>query len=126
MTAILSVGQITINSMNPRSLAEFYVNVFGGTLADYGNGYIGINNDNNQPGLLFQQADEPSPQPGWVHLDCVLLEQSRTPQGLDAAIEAITEAGGQFVEHRGDSNFAWTVMEDPEGNPFCISTGPAT
>ena len=119
--------------MDPRKLAEFYVTVFGGVVRDFGNGYIAVTpEDNDQtgsrrprmepvPGLivgnfLFQQADAPSPAPGWVHLDCQLADGG----DREAAISAVVAAGGKFVENRGDSNFSWTVLEDPEGNPFCV------
>jgi len=119
----LSVGQVTINSVHPKKLAEFYAKIFGGTIADYGNGYIGINNEEGRAGFLFQQADKPSLEPGWIHLDCILPEEARNKAGYDAAVKAITDAGGKLIEERGDSNFSWTVFEDPDGNPFCIPTG---
>ena len=39
---------------------------------------------------------------------------------LEAAIGRIEELGGQLVERRRDSSGTWVVMEDPEGNLFCI------
>jgi len=122
--ALLTVGQVVTNAMNPRALAEFYSKLLGGTVVELGNGYVGLQHDEPVVWFLFQQADAPVQQAGWVHCDCLLADDKRSAAGLAEAIEVIEAAGGKLVEHRADSNFVWTVMADPEGNPFCIVRGP--
>jgi len=138
--AVLNFGQVTINAINPKALAEFYAGLMGGVVRDFGNGYVAVTPPDPEghadqefdelefraqlpqpvPGLvignlLFQPADAPSPAPGWVHLDCEAADGD-----VDAAIAAVVAAGGQLVEKRGGGPVSWTVMADPEGNPFCI------
>jgi predicted enzyme related to lactoylglutathione lyase len=111
--AILTVDCVTINALDPRGLAQFWAALVGGAPQDAGNSYVLVKPGDGRVPLLFQKADAPSAQPGWVHLDCSVEDE-------DAAIEEIVRLGGTLVEHRSDSNGSWTVMADPEGNPFCI------
>jgi len=121
-SSTLLLGHIVINSQHPKELAEFYAKLLGGEVLDYGNGYIGINHNNQLPALLFQQSDGTSQQPAWVHLDFTLPEPAQNREGFEAAKQEIMALGGKFIEQRGDSNFRWAVFEDPDGNPFCIPT----
>lgn len=111
--AILTVDCVTINALDPSGLAGFWVALVGGTPQEAGNGYVIVRPGEGRVPLLFQRADEPSAQLGWVHLDCSVEDS-------DAAVAEIVRLGGRLVERRSDSNGSWTVMADPEGNPFCI------
>lgn len=111
--AILTVDCVTINALDPAGLAAFWAALVGGSPEQAGNGYVLVKPGEGRVPLLFQKADAPSAQLGWVHLDCSVENQN-------AAIEEIVGLGGKLVERRSDSNGSWTVMADPEGNPFCI------
>jgi len=99
--------------MNPRKLADFYAEILGGKVEVHDDGITEVAMGEGQTRLHFQQADEPTPQPGWVHLDFPAAN-------VTAATDAVLAAGGRLVEVRGDESFSWTVMADPEGNPFCF------
>jgi predicted enzyme related to lactoylglutathione lyase len=111
--AILTVNCVTINALDPRALAGFWSGLVGGTPRDTGNGYVLVDSGQGGVPLLFQRADEPTRQPGWIHLDCDVADRA-------AAVDEIRRLGGRLIEQRSDSNGSWTVMADPEGNPFCI------
>jgi predicted enzyme related to lactoylglutathione lyase len=111
--ALLSVRYAAFNAMNPRKLAEFYAGLLDGAVREHDDGIIEVTGGDGDLGLHFQQANEPARQTGWVHLDM----EAEDP---DAAIQAVVAAGGSLVERRGDDTFSWTVMADPEGNPFCF------
>jgi predicted enzyme related to lactoylglutathione lyase len=38
----------------------------------------------------------------------------------EAEIERLTNAGASVVETKVGTNITFTVMRDPEGNPFCV------
>lgn len=46
---------------------------------------------------------------------------SDTPQEASGQSLSCRRRGGRAIAHRSDSNATWTVMADPESNPFCIS-----
>ncbi len=111
--ALLSVNCVTVNTLDPEALANFWAGLTGGTPRDAGNGFVLVEPDNGGFPLLFQKADRATEKPGWIHLDCSTTDRA-------AAVTEICRRGGQLIEHRSDSHGEWTVMADPEGNPFCI------
>jgi predicted enzyme related to lactoylglutathione lyase len=111
--ALVDVNCVTINALNPEALASFWAALTGGTPRDSGNGFVLVEPTEGGLRLLFQRAEQPTPEPGWIHLDC------NAPDRAAAAAE-ICRLGGRVIEHRSDSNGEWIVMADPEGNPFCI------
>lgn len=111
--ALIEVNCVTINAVDPAALATFWAGLLGGTVREAGNGFVLVEPEGDGVRLLFQQAEHPSPEPGWVHLDCAVTDRA-------AAEKEIHQRGGRTIEHRSDSNGAWIVMADPEGNPFCI------
>ena len=111
--AMLTVDCVTINARDPLGLAGFWAALVGGSAQEAGNGYVLVKPDGARVPLLFQKSDGSGPQPAWVHLDCGCADR-------EAAMAEVVRLGGTLVEHRSDSNGSWTVMADPEGNPFCL------
>jgi predicted enzyme related to lactoylglutathione lyase len=111
--ALVEVHCVTINALNPAALAGFWAALTGGTPRDSGNGFVLVEPAADGMRLLFQKAGRPTPEPGWIHLDCNVPDRA-------AAVAEIRRPGGSVVEHRSDSNGEWIVMADPEGNPFCV------
>jgi predicted enzyme related to lactoylglutathione lyase len=111
--ALVAVSCVTINAVDPDALARFWAALLGGTVRDAGNGFVAVDAATGGLSLLFQQAEGPSPAPGWIHLDCSVADRA-------AAQREICLRGGRTIAHRSDSNAEWIVMADPEGNPFCI------
>ncbi len=110
---LLEVNCVTINAIDPKALAGFWAGLTGGSVRDAGNGFVLVEQEAAGVRLLFQQAQEPAVEPGWIHLDCTVADRVR-------AEEEIHRRGGRTLAHRSDSNGTWIVMADPEGNPFCI------
>lgn len=110
---LLDVHCVTINALDPAALATFWAGLVGGTPRDSGNGFVLLELESGAVRLLFQPAVAPTPEPGWIHLDCSTTDR-------DAAVDEICRLGGRLVDRRSDSHGTWIVMADPEGNPFCI------
>lgn len=111
--SLVTIRCVTINAVDPGKLAQFWAVLTGGTARESGNDFVQVEPDGGGMRLLFQKADQPTTEPGWIHLDCSVAERN-------AAVAEICELGGQIIERRHDSNGDWIVMADPEGNPFCI------
>ncbi len=84
-----------------------------------------VDPDGQGPRIFFQRVPEPKTVKNRVHLDVNVgggagsAPQERR-QRVDAAVERLVAAGGtrvRAVEERGEY---WVVMQDPEGNEFCL------
>jgi predicted enzyme related to lactoylglutathione lyase len=123
MDVVGELNAIAIDCADPRRLARFWGAVFGTEIeSTLGDGqYIDLRPAPGLPILRFQLVPEPKGGKNRLHLDLDV-------EGLDAACARIEALGGRraseqtLIEH----GFAWIVMEDPEGNEFCIGTDAAS
>lgn len=67
------------------------------------------------PNVWFARVPEPRTAKNRMHLDL------RAPETMAQEVLRLTELGATVVE-RHDGH---TVMNDPEGNVFCVELGPA-
>jgi uncharacterized glyoxalase superfamily protein PhnB len=65
--------------------------------------------------LYFQRVPEPKTTKNRVHLDVPVAQDE-----LDAEVERLTATGAKLVELRSHPGHRWAVMQDPEGNEFCL------
>ena len=75
--------------------------------------YVTRNPDGTRPRLLFQRREKSRPELYPIHLD--LLAEDR-----EAEIELLTRAGASVVATKTAGDRTWTIMRDPEANPFCV------
>jgi predicted enzyme related to lactoylglutathione lyase len=75
--------------------------------------YAIVNPDGTPPRFLFQRRERSRPESYPIHLDF-------RSDDREAEIGRLTEAGATLVEARTDGDRSWTVLRDPEGNPFCV------
>jgi predicted enzyme related to lactoylglutathione lyase len=71
--------------------------------------------------LYFMKVPEPKAGKNRLHLDLV------TTGSMDAEVARLADAGAEVVEVRHDpasldNPDTWTVMRDPEGNEFCVTS----
>ena len=71
--------------------------------------------------LYFMKVPEPKVGKNRLHLDMV------TSGSMEAEVARLVEAGAELVEVRQDpASFdnpdTWTVLRDPEGNEFCVTS----
>jgi len=60
-----------------------------------------------------------------LHLDINAGGKRDTPEDekralVDAAVEDLVKHGATLVEDRSRMGERWVVMQDPEGNEFCV------
>jgi predicted enzyme related to lactoylglutathione lyase len=75
--------------------------------------YATRNPDGSRPRFLFQRRERSRPDSYPIHLDFRADDR-------EAEIERLTGEGASVVETKTDSGRTWTIMRDPEGNPFCV------
>jgi hypothetical protein len=73
------------------------------------------------PWLLFVQVPEGKTLKNRVHLDVAPTERTR-----DEEVARLLEAGATlFADHRNPDGTGWAVLQDPEGNEFCVERSDA-
>lgn len=71
--------------------------------------------DGLAPRLYFQRVPEPKTAKNRLHLDVPVL-----PEALEREVDDWVEVGATLVEYRSHPGHRWAVMQDPEGNEFCL------
>lgn len=125
------VGNITFSTAEPRRLGPFWSQTLGWPeqivsddflqmlwdagldRAEHEAFYAVKNPDGSSPRLLFQRREKSRPESYALHID--LLADDR-----DAEIERLTAYGATMVETKTAGDRVWTVMRDPDANPFCV------
>ena len=74
--------------------------------------------DGRRPGIVMQKVPEPSTIKSRIHVDLDAVGAAEET----AAIEEAVALGATVVQHHHEMGVRWTVMNDPEGNVFCIQT----
>ena len=126
------VGNVTFSAAEPISLGRFWAAALGWPdepidegfiqqLLDAGmdererrSFYVTRESSTSRPRLLFQRREKSRPASYPIHLDL-------RSDGREADVERLTGIGATVVETKTDSERTWTVMHDPESNPFCVA-----
>jgi predicted enzyme related to lactoylglutathione lyase len=75
--------------------------------------YAAMKSDGSRPRLLFQRREKSRAEHYPIHLDFRADDR-------DAEIARLLQIGATVEQTKTASDRTWTVMRDPEGNPFCI------
>ena len=125
------VGNVTFSSAAPRRLGAFWSEALGWPEqvpprdflemlwnagldpAESEAYYAAKNPDETRPRFLFQRREKSRPESYPIHLDF-------TADDRESEVARLTNAGADAVETKTAAGRAWTIMRDPEGNPFCV------
>jgi predicted enzyme related to lactoylglutathione lyase len=111
---------LVLDCADPDKLAGFWSAAIGyASLGGAGNYVILVDEAGQQPKLLLQRVDEPKSGKNRMHFDI------ETPT-VDKEVARLEELGARRVaEPRCEFGTTWVVMNDPEGNEFCVCDGGA-
>ena len=124
------IGNVTFSSAEPRQLGAFWAEALGWPeeeddqdflqqLRDAGvadrdlSFYVTRPPNSGRPRFLFQRREKSRPASYPIHLDF------RTDD-REAEVERLERAGAAVVEMKKGLNVTFTILRDPEGNPFCV------
>lgn len=112
------LSMITIDALDPRSLADWWAERLGGEkIFDAAGDFIIISIPGVPVTLGFQKVEDPTPGKNRIHLDLSWGEEDDRESGIATWVES----GATHLGQRGDSDFQWDTFADPAGNEFCIS-----
>ena len=111
----------TFDCRDPLLVARFWGTVLSYTVEQQSAGEVMISDPAGVgPTLYFMPVPEPKTVKNRVHLDLA-------PEfSLEAEVARLVEAGATVVATHQDPEgfedpYVWTVMQDPEGNEFCVT-----
>lgn len=130
-TEVRSIGNVTFSCAEPIPLGKFWAAALGWPDEPIDEGfiqtllaagmdereresfYVTRETPTSRPRLLFQRREKSRPSSYPIHLDF------RT-EDREAEVERLTGLGATVDETKSDADRTWTVMRDPESNPFCV------
>lgn len=125
------VWNVTFASANPRELARFWAFALGWPDEDIDESIMrefrdaGVGEPDlsgfhlvrapgrGPPRFYFHRREKSRPESYPIHLDLGTDDR-------EAEIERLTAAGASVVETKQGTSLTFTIMRDPEGNPFCL------
>ena len=113
MTAIGHLAYATINSTDPRRLADFYGALLDLEVGWEGGAFIALKRPAEHAATLaFQRVDDPADR-SRAHVDIHVPD-------VATAVARVLELGGSEVAKVAELGLRWRVMADPDGNHFCL------
>jgi len=114
---VARVGNIAFDCGDVLAVAHFWSAVLGRPVDDASNAEFatigGADPERAEPAWYFNKVPETKRTKNRVHLDMVDADPS--------AIDKLVTLGATVVGHHRFGSHRWTVMQDPEGNEFCIA-----
>jgi catechol 2,3-dioxygenase-like lactoylglutathione lyase family enzyme len=114
----LNLGGITIDSTDPRTLAEFWTRALGLEVAFDADGwFVQLTSpaNPNQPYLGLQKVPEKRAGKNRVHVDLSTGDRA-------GEVKRLVDLGATEGETHEVQGLTWTVLQDPEGNEFCVGS----
>jgi catechol 2,3-dioxygenase-like lactoylglutathione lyase family enzyme len=117
------IYNVTFDAKEPRALGRFWSAVTGYDVVEERDDFVALHAPDKRGlrQILFFRVDEPTPGKNRTHVDLAAREP-------DAEIDRLLGLGARLVDERRDDGPAWregngtrwVVLEDPEGNVFCL------
>ncbi|WP_415379935.1 VOC family protein [Halosimplex sp. TS25] len=115
---MIELEHITFACEDPAELATFWQRAVDGERRDLPSFDSEIVDRERGPALLFKEMPKGTERDLPIHLDFAAADRA-------TAVERLTELGASVRETKTESGegytATWTVLEDPEGNGFCVT-----
>jgi catechol 2,3-dioxygenase-like lactoylglutathione lyase family enzyme len=112
-------SELVIKCEDPHKLADFWAEVLGFTVIDSGDGYAEVGPQEGfgglQPTLFFVASTDPRPERLRLHIDLNPIDRDQ-----DAELERLLALGARPADVGQTGEESWHVLQDPEGNEFCL------
>lgn len=111
------ISELVLDCTDPESLARFWSEVLGYVeLLREEDGSIEIGPaEGSAPHLVLSASTDPRPAKLPLHIDV-----SATDRDQAAELERLLALGARPADVGQDGTESWHVLQDPEGNEFCL------
>jgi predicted enzyme related to lactoylglutathione lyase len=117
-----SIHNVSFDALDAYGLAQFWSEVVGKPVYDVdkpGDPEVAVDMGDGS-NLFFQQVPETKTIKNRMHV-CLSPDTTR-----DAEVARLEELGAKIFDDRRDPDgTGWVVMQDPEGNEFCVERSAA-
>jgi predicted enzyme related to lactoylglutathione lyase len=113
----ITLACITFDCDDVPAVAGFWSQVLDRPLADEpppGDYFAALVPSAGSPGWLFLKVPEPKTAKNRCHVDLVAGD-------LDAEVARLVGLGATHVADKSEWGHTWAVLQDPEGNEFCVA-----
>lgn len=105
--------QVIVHSVDPAALGQWWADALGWVVVYTSDDEFEIRPEPDRlPGLDFVRVEENAKAKSRLHLDF-------RPDDRDAEVARLLAHGARRADI-GQGEQSWVVLEDPEGNEFCI------
>src|SRR5947209_3134142 len=114
---------LVVDAADPGRLARFWAQALGWEVGDEEPDEVDVwppgfsYPDSSALPLVFVPVPEPRAGKNRIHLDLAPYQD----EDHAAAVRALTDAGAAPIDI-GQGKVPWTVLADPEGSEFCVSS----
>ncbi len=138
--------QVTFDAADPATLAEFWAEALGYVVPPPPNGYSSwddwavameipeenwndvralVDPDGKGPRVFIQRVPEPKTAKNRVHLDINVgggheVEYADRVDAVDRHVDMLLDRGATRMDVFSRRGEYWVVLQDPEGNEFCV------
>jgi glyoxalase superfamily protein len=110
--------QVIVDALDPVALGRWWATALDWVVVDEAADEFEIRPSADQlPGLLFNAAPDPKTIKNRLHLDFRPVDQ-------DAEVQRLLALGARPADVGQTGDEPWVVLQDPEGNEFCILGAP--
>ena len=119
------INAVTLDCRDPKALSEFYMKFLQWEKAYEDDTFVVIHTPASSVEIIFQKNTEhippvwpeaPNSQQQQAHLDF----KAGSKEEMEAMVEYAVSCGAKKAEKQYSQS--WTVMIDPAGHPFCLSS----
>ena len=112
-----AIKYMTFDCHNPLLLAEFWSAALGYETENWPDidGATSKPRDGGVPHIAFIKVPEAKTAKNRLHLDIQPVDGA-----MESEVERLVELGATRIDVFNEPSETWTVMNDPEGNEFCV------
>lgn len=118
----ISLFAVIVDCQDPEQLAAFWAEALGWRTSRRNEGEFQTSDPaGGRISLYFMAVPEPKRVKNSLHLDVI------TDGSMQVEVQRLIDLGAHLVEVRQDPDSldnpdTWTVLTDPEGNEFCVTS----
>ena len=107
-----NLNSVTIDCRDAETLAKFWAQALEGYSVD--SEWAMVLKSDSGPTIFFQAVPEPKQGKNRVHLDMAVADRL-------AEVGRLKSLGATVLQEMEEGGYQWTIMQDPEGNEFCVT-----
>ncbi len=112
----MKLAHLTFDCADPLALSAFWAGALGAEVDEGASKFFARISRADGPDFMFLMVDEGKTAKNRLHIDM----ETETPE---TDVERLLALGASKMADKAEWGHEWAVLQDPEGNEFCVS-GP--